>query len=117
MKRGSIAGIPLDNTLAYYIVVGAIALCVLHVLLRIVRSPFGHVLVAIRENQQRAAFQGYRIEHYKLAVFVISAVVTGLAGALPGSARPPDESTTSPGNTATDWPSRDRDARPESQTR
>ncbi len=51
-------------------------------LLRLVRSPFGHVLVAIRENQLRATFQGYPVERYKLAVFVISAVVTGLAGAL-----------------------------------
>src|SRR5579883_1275817 len=82
LKRGHLAGISLDNTLAYYVVVGAIALAVLYVLSRMVRSPFGHVLVAIRENQQRAAFQGYRIERYKLAVFVISAVVTGLAGAL-----------------------------------
>jgi ABC-type branched-subunit amino acid transport system ATPase component len=51
-------------------------------LLRLVRSPFGHVLVAIRENQLRATFQGYPVERYKLGVFVISAVVTGLAGAL-----------------------------------
>ena len=49
----------------------------LYVLLRLVRSPFGHVLVAIRENQLRATFQGYPVERYKLAVFVISAVVTG----------------------------------------
>ena len=61
-----------------------IALGVLYVLLRVVRSPFGHVLVAIRENQLRATFQGYPVERYKLAVFVISAVVTGLAGALLG---------------------------------
>src|SRR5262249_52122658 len=50
--------------------------------LRLVRSPFGHVLVAIRENQLRATFQGYPVERYKLGVFVISAVVTGLAGGL-----------------------------------
>ena len=48
------------------------------------RSPFGHVLVAIRENQLRATFQGYPVERYKLGVFVISAVVTGFAGALLG---------------------------------
>ena len=48
------------------------------------RSPFGHVLVAIRENQLRATFQGYPVERYKLGVFVISAVVTGFAGALFG---------------------------------
>ena len=40
------------------------------------------MLVAIRENQLRATFQGYPVERYKLVVFVISAVVTGLAGAL-----------------------------------
>jgi branched-chain amino acid transport system ATP-binding protein len=46
------------------------------------RSPFGHVLVAIRENQQRASFQGYDVDRYKLGAFVISSAVTGMAGAL-----------------------------------
>jgi ABC-type branched-subunit amino acid transport system ATPase component/ABC-type branched-subunit amino acid transport system permease subunit len=82
LKRGSIGTISLDNALAYYIIVALIALGVLYMLLRLVRSPFGHVLVAIRENQLRATFQGYPVERYKLGVFVISAVVTGLAGAL-----------------------------------
>ena len=82
LKRGSIAGMSLDNALAYYVVVALIGLGVLYFLLRLVRSPFGHVLVAIRENQLRASFQGYPVERYKLAVFVISAVVTGLAGGL-----------------------------------
>ena len=84
LKRGSIGPFNLDNALTYYIVVALIGLAVLYVLLRIVRSPFGHVLVAIRENQLRATFQGYPVERYKLVVFVISAVVTGLAGALTG---------------------------------
>ncbi len=82
LKRGSIGAFSLDDALTYYIVTALIGLCVLYVLLRLVRSPFGHVLVAIRENQQRATFQGYPVERYKLAVFVISAVVTGLAGGL-----------------------------------
>jgi branched-chain amino acid transport system ATP-binding protein len=82
LKRGRIGPFSLDNALAYYIAVALIGLGVLYVLLRLVRSPFGHVLVAIRENQLRATFQGYPVERYKLAVFVISAVVTGLAGAL-----------------------------------
>ncbi len=47
-----------------------------------VRSPFGHVLVAIRENEQRATFQGYDTDKYKLVAFVLSTVITGLAGAL-----------------------------------
>jgi ABC-type branched-subunit amino acid transport system ATPase component/ABC-type branched-subunit amino acid transport system permease subunit len=82
LKRGSVGTFSLDNALAYYIAVALIGLAVLYALLRLVRSPFGHVLVAIRENQLRATFQGYPVERYKLAVFVISAVVTGLAGAL-----------------------------------
>jgi len=59
-----------------------LAWCVIYFLVRVVRSPFGHVLVAIRENQQRAIFQGYQIDLYKLIAFVISATLTGLAGAL-----------------------------------
>src|SRR6476661_1683189 len=84
LKRGAIGSFNLDNALNYYIVVAALSLGVLYLLLRLVRSPFGHVLVAIRENQLRATFQGYPVERYKLAAFVISAVVTGLAGALLG---------------------------------
>src|SRR5664279_5071078 len=84
LKRGSIGTFSLDDGLTFYIVVALIALAVLYVLLRVVRSPFGHVLVAIRENQIRATFQGYPVERYKLGVFVLSAVVTGLAGALLG---------------------------------
>jgi ABC-type branched-subunit amino acid transport system ATPase component/ABC-type branched-subunit amino acid transport system permease subunit len=84
LKRGSIGSFNLDNALNYYIVVAVLSLGVLYLLLRLVRSPFGHVLVAIRENQLRAGFQGYPVERYKLGVFVISAVVTGFAGALIG---------------------------------
>jgi branched-chain amino acid transport system ATP-binding protein len=82
LKRGSIGTFSLDSALTYYIAVAVIGLGVLYMLLRLVRSPFGHVLMAIRENQLRATFQGYPVERYKLGVFVISAVVTGLAGAL-----------------------------------
>jgi branched-chain amino acid transport system ATP-binding protein len=84
LKRGGIGPFNLDDGLTFYVAVALTALAVLYVLLRVVRSPFGHVLVAIRENQLRATFQGYPVERYKLVVFVISAVVTGLAGALLG---------------------------------
>jgi branched-chain amino acid transport system ATP-binding protein len=84
LKRGAIGPIFLDDGLAFYLVVALIGFFVLYLLLRVVRSPFGHVLVAIRENQLRATFQGYAIDRYKLAVFVLSAVVTGVAGALLG---------------------------------
>jgi len=84
LKRGAIGPIPLDDAHAYYAVVALVGFGVLYGLLRVVRSPFGRVLVAIRENQQRASFQGYPVESYKLAAFVLSAVVTGLGGALLG---------------------------------
>jgi ABC-type branched-subunit amino acid transport system ATPase component/ABC-type branched-subunit amino acid transport system permease subunit len=84
LKRGSIGPFSLDNALNYYIIVSVLCLGVLYLLLRLVRSPFGHVLMAIRENQLRATFQGYPVERYKLGVFVISAVVTGFAGGLIG---------------------------------
>src|SRR5262249_30756282 len=79
-----IGPIHLDDPLAYYILVALIGLAILYALLRVTRSPFGHVLVAIRENQLRARFQGYSIERYKLGVFVLSALITGIAGALLG---------------------------------
>ena len=84
LKRGSIGPFSLDSALNYFIVVSVLSLGVLYLLLRLVRSPFGHVLMAIRENQLRATFQGYPVERYKLGVFVISAVVTGFAGGLIG---------------------------------
>jgi branched-chain amino acid transport system ATP-binding protein/branched-chain amino acid transport system permease protein len=84
LQRGSLGPLSLDDALLYYAVVALIGFGTLYVLLRAVRSPFGHVLVAIRENQLRASFQGYSVDRYKLAAFVISAVVTGLAGALNG---------------------------------
>jgi branched-chain amino acid transport system ATP-binding protein len=84
LKRGSFGAVNFDDALVYYVLVALVAFAVLYGLLRVVRSPFGHVLVAIRENQLRATFQGYPVERYKLAAFVLSAVVTGLAGALTG---------------------------------
>ena len=84
LKRGTIGPINLDNPFVYYAVVALIALAVLYIVQRVLRSPFGHVVVAIRENKLRATFQGYPVERYKLIVFVLSAVVTGLAGTLLG---------------------------------
>jgi branched-chain amino acid transport system ATP-binding protein len=84
LTRGGIAALPLDNGGVYYALVALVALAVLYLLLRVTRSPFGHVLVAIRENQQRAMFQGYDVDRYRLGAFVLSAVVTGLGGALLG---------------------------------
>jgi len=48
----------------------------------ICESRFGRVVVAIRDAEDRARFLGYRVEHYKLWIFVLSAVLAGIAGAL-----------------------------------
>jgi branched-chain amino acid transport system ATP-binding protein len=82
LTRGHLGPLDLNDANVYYAFVAFVALAVLYGLLRVVRSPFGHVLVAIRENELRATFQGYPVERYKLAAFVLSATVTGLAGAL-----------------------------------
>jgi len=80
--RPAIGPLNLDDPTAYLALVSLIGFAVLYLLLRVTRSPFGHVLVAIRENEQRATFQGYDTNKYKLGVFVLSATVTALAGAL-----------------------------------
>jgi ABC-type branched-subunit amino acid transport system ATPase component/ABC-type branched-subunit amino acid transport system permease subunit len=82
LVRGAVGRISLDDRTTFYILIALIGLAALYLMLRLTRSPFGHVLVAIRENQLRATFQGYPVQRYKLVIFVISAVMTGFAGAL-----------------------------------
>ena len=82
IERNSIGPLSLDEHLNYYLFIACIGFVLVYLMLRVVRSPFGHTLVAIRENEQRATFQGYNIDRYKLLAFVISASITGLAGAL-----------------------------------
>ncbi|MDJ0388882.1 branched-chain amino acid ABC transporter ATP-binding protein/permease [Roseomonas sp. E05] len=72
----------LQETLSYYILAAAIGLGVVFLLWRFHHAPAGTVLVAIRENEQRARFIGYSTDRYKLLAFVLSASVTGLAGVL-----------------------------------
>ena len=50
--------------------------------LAIVKSKFGRVMVAIRDAESRTRFLGYRVEHYKLFAFIVSAMMAGVAGAL-----------------------------------
>lgn len=71
------------GTRAALFVLSAAALAGGYLLSRwVVRSRAGQVLIAVRDAESRARFLGYRVEHYKLAVFVLSAVLTGIAGAL-----------------------------------
>jgi branched-chain amino acid transport system permease protein len=82
VPRGKLFGlIDLSNDVALYYVVLAIFLFGLFSIYRIVHSPFGTVLKAIRENETRAISLGYRVDQYKLAAFVLSATLAGLAGA------------------------------------
>lgn len=72
-----------DTTRAGLFVASAAALAAGYLLsLYIVKSKLGRVLVAIRDAESRARFLGYRVEHYKLFVFTVSAMMAGVAGAL-----------------------------------
>lgn len=82
IQRYQAFGLNLDDGHTFYAFVAVIAFVVVAFLLRLTRSPFGHVLTAIRENEQRTQFVGFDIKSYKLVAFVISASITGLAGAL-----------------------------------
>ena len=71
----------LDQNVLYYCIV-AIGFGVYLFCDRIVRSPFGTILAAVRSNEIRAEFFGYNIAHYKIIIFATGAAVAGLAGAL-----------------------------------
>ena len=72
----------LDSPLAFHLFVCAAVLGVIALLWRLAHSPLGRLYQAVRDNEQRAASLGYAIYPVKLSAFVISAAVTGLAGAL-----------------------------------
>ena len=80
--RPNMLGWDLDRSDSYYWFVAGIALVIVALLWRFHQSPVGTVLVAIRENEQRARFLGYATNRYKLLAFVLSATLTGLAGIL-----------------------------------
>ena len=81
VPRGKLLGfIDLNDTTTMYFVVLAIFLAGFLFVYRVIHSPFGEVLKAIREHEPRAMSLGYRVEHYKLLAFVLSAAVAGLAG-------------------------------------
>ena len=81
VPRGDLLGlISLRDPLNVYYFVLAVFLLGSFAVWRIVHSPFGHVLKSIRENEDRAVSLGYRVDRYKLAAFVMSATIAGLAG-------------------------------------
>ncbi|MFK0377094.1 branched-chain amino acid ABC transporter permease [Pandoraea sp. NPDC090278] len=74
--------IPLETPWQYYTFVAVIFLIVFAWLLRVADSVFGRTLLAIRDNETRAAAIGYHVKTFKLVAFAISGAVTALAGAL-----------------------------------
>jgi branched-chain amino acid transport system permease protein len=83
VPRGTLFGLlPLRSDRVMYYLVLAVFVAVFVFIRRVVHSPFGHVLRAIRENEARAISLGYDINRYKLLAFVLSAALSGLAGSL-----------------------------------
>ena len=81
IPRGSLLGLlDLKNDIVMYYVVLAIVIAAFLFIVRIIHSPFGQVLKAIRENEARTISLGYDVERYKLLAFVLSAALAGLAG-------------------------------------
>jgi branched-chain amino acid transport system permease protein len=82
VPRGHLFGLlDLSNAMTLYYVVAIIFMLAMLLIYRIIHSPFGQVLKAIRDNEARAVSLGYHVNRYKLAVFVLSATLAGLAGA------------------------------------
>jgi branched-chain amino acid transport system permease protein len=82
VPRGRVLGLlDLSQTPIMYGFVLAVFLAGFFLIYRTIHSPFGQVLKAIRENEPRAISLGYKVDHYKLIAFVLSAALAGVAGA------------------------------------
>jgi branched-chain amino acid transport system permease protein len=75
-------GVAIDTPVRKYYLVLAYLVVAWVVCRTVVTSHFGRVLVAIRENEDRARFLGYNVQRYKMAACLISALLTGVAGAI-----------------------------------
>jgi branched-chain amino acid transport system permease protein len=83
IPRGHLLGlVDLHQMMSMYFVVLIVFLAGFVLIHRTIHSPFGQVLKAIRENEQRAISLGYKADQYKLIAFVLSAALSGLAGSL-----------------------------------
>jgi branched-chain amino acid transport system permease protein len=81
IARGALFGIvPLSSDRAMYVVVAVIFLAGVLFVHRVVHSPFGQVVKAVRDNEPRATSLGYRVENYKWIIFVLAALLAGIAG-------------------------------------
>ena len=82
VSRGTLFGLSLEDDKVYYYLVLVVAALSVAFAVRVVSSPFGAVLAAMRENEVRARSVGYRTESFRLAAFVMSGALAGLAGSL-----------------------------------
>jgi branched-chain amino acid transport system permease protein len=83
VPRGRVLGVfDLGDSMIMYHTLLLIVLCGFWLIWRAVHSPFGQVLKAIRDNEPRAISLGYNVDRYKLLAFILSAALSGLAGAL-----------------------------------
>jgi branched-chain amino acid transport system permease protein len=82
IPRPELFGIDFTNPMAYYVFVSVLFLVTLWVMKRLVESPLGKILVAIRENEVRAEAVGYNVPRFKLAAFVLAGAFSGVAGVL-----------------------------------
>jgi branched-chain amino acid transport system permease protein len=83
VPRGRLFGVfNLADEMTMYVFILIVVLAGFLLIYRIINSPFGEVLKAIRENEPRAVSLGYQTERYKLVAFVLSATLAGLAGSL-----------------------------------
>ena len=81
VPRGTLLALfDLRQTMTLYFVVLAVFLGGFLLIYRTIHSPFGQILKAIRENEPRAVSLGYKADQYKLIAFVLSALLSGLAG-------------------------------------
>ncbi|MEX3935967.1 branched-chain amino acid ABC transporter permease [Paraburkholderia phymatum] len=83
VPRGKLFGVlSLSSDLTLYFIVLVVMVLAFLLIVRVVHSPFGQVLIAIKENEPRAISLGYDTNRFKLLAFVLSAGLAGLAGAL-----------------------------------
>jgi branched-chain amino acid transport system permease protein len=81
VPRGKLFGlIDLSDNIKMYVVVLILFIGCFLLIYRIINSPFGEVLKAIRENEARAISLGYKTDRYKLLAFILSATFAGVAG-------------------------------------
>jgi branched-chain amino acid transport system permease protein len=82
IPRPALLGLPLEDSFVYYGFVSLLFVASLWAMRRIVGSPLGRILQAIRENERRAEAVGYNAPRFKLGAFVLAGAFSGLAGVL-----------------------------------